>query len=287
MKYFPLFSLLLLLAASCDPQQDDKIDIGLPPAEATFTIEPLAEPNHYLLTNTTPDVFEYLWDLGNGTRVNGESVEAFYPLKGTYTITLTVFGRGGHATSSKVLEVPEDAPFDCESDAFYKYLTDCEQRVWKLKPAEGSLWVGPADGSTTWWQLPESEVAVRTCEFNDEWTFTKDGQMIYDAKGDVWAEPYMGFNYECIDESMLPPDKAAWGSGTHTFEVLPGNKLKVNGLGAYLGLPKVANGAEVTDPQTTVTYDVIRWDTTADGREMELEINFGAGIWRFIYISPN
>ncbi len=285
MNRITFIGIFAVLAIACDPQQDDKIDIGLPPAEASFLIQPLTQPNHYLLTNTTPDVFEYLWDLGNGTRMSGAEVEAFYPLKGTYTITLTVFGKGGHATSSQTLEVPEDAPFDCESDALYKYLTDCGQRTWKLKPVEGSLWVGPADGSTTWWAIPQSDVDSRPCQFNDEWTFTKDGQMIYDAKGDVFAEPYMGFNFECIDEAMLPADKAPWGSGTHTFELLPGNKLKVNGLGAYLGLPKAANGAEVTDPQTSVTYDIIRWDSNPDGKEMELEINFGAGIWRFIYIS--
>lgn len=287
MKKTHFIATLALLAAACDPQQDDKIDIGAPPAEATFTITPLTTPNYYLLTNTTPDVFECLWDLGNGTRVNGEQVEAYYPLKGTYTITLTVFGRGGHATSSQTLVVPEDAPFDCESDELYQYLTDCQQRTWRLKPTEGSLWVGPADGSTTWWAISQNEVNNRPCEFNDEWTFTKDGMLIYDTKGDVFAEPYMGFNYECIEASMLPPDKAPWGSGTHTFEVLPNNKLKVVGLGAYLGLPKVANGAEVNVPQTSVTYDIIRWDTTPDGKEMELEINFGAGIWRFVYISPN
>ena len=285
MNRITFIGIFAVLAIACDPQQDDKIDIGLPPAEASFVIQPLTQPNHYLLTNTTPDVFEYLWDLGNGTRMSGAEVEAFYPLKGTYTITLTVFGKGGHATSSQTLEVPEDAPFDCESDALYKYLTDCGQRTWKLKPVEGSLWVGPADGSTTWWAIPQSDVDSRPCQFNDEWTFTKDGQMIYDAKGDVFAEPYMGFNFECIDEAMLPADKAPWGSGTHTFELLPGNKLKVNGLGAYLGLPKAANGAEVTDPQTSVTYDIIRWESNPDGKEMELEINFGAGIWRFIYIS--
>jgi hypothetical protein len=287
MRKYLYFFIASAVMAGCQPQEDDKIDIGLPPAQASFSIEALPQPNRYLLRNTTPEVFEYSWSLGNGASATGESVEVYYPLKGEYTISLTVFARGGFATVQQTLLVPEDAPFDCEQDPLYKFLTDCSSRTWKLKPAAGALWVGPADGSTTWWALPEAEVTVRTCAFNDEWIFSKEGQVEYDAKGDIFAEPYLGFSYECIDEASLPVDKAAWGSGTHSFEVLSGTaeKLTMVGLGAFLGLPKVANGAEVTSPQQSVTYDIVRWGIVDGIREMELEVNFGPGIWRFIYVA--
>ena len=282
--FLTFFSTLFL---ACDPQQDDKIDIGGPPQNVSFEIEVTAQPNRYTLRNTTPDVFQYFWDYGNGNTANGAEVEAYYPLKGNYTVTLTVFGAGGSASAEKPLNVPDDAPFDCETDQLAKFLTNCAERTWKLKPVEGCLWVGPVDASTTWWAIPQADIDARPCAFNDEWIFTKEGEMIYDAKGDVFAEPYMGFNFECINESQLPPDKAPWGSGTHTFELVNGNpnKLKVIGLGAYLGIPKAANGAEVTDPQPSVTYDILRWEMVDGKREMELQVNYGGGIWRFIYIA--
>lgn len=284
-----IFLFLTVVAAfftACDPQQDDKIDIGLPPDEVTFTIEAGSAPNTYVLKNTTPGAFLFSWEY-NGTTSTGESVEAYFSQKGNYEIQLTVFAKGGSATGSQTLNVPEDAPFDCSTDATLKFLTNCTERVWKLKPAAASLWVGPADGSQTWWSLPEADIAGRPCAFNDEWTFTKDGTMIYDTKGDIWAEDYMGFAFECIDQSLLSSAQASWGSGTHAFEVLPGSpaKLKVVGLGAYIGLPKVANGAEVTAPQQSVTYDIIRADQVGAGLEMELEVNFGPGLWRFILVS--
>ena len=285
-KYLHCF-IVAAVIFGCQPQEDDKIDIGLPPAQASFTIEALPEPNRYLLRNTTSGVFEYTWDLGNGVKATGESVEAYYPLKGSYTISLTVFARGGFATNQQSLLVPEDAPFDCEQDTLYKFLTDCGSKTWRLKPVEGALWVGPADASTTWWALPLAEVSARACAFDDEWIFSKEGQMEYDTKGDIFAEPYLGFNYECIDETALPADKAAWGSGTHSFEVVAGSveKLKVIGFGAFLGLPKVANGAEVTSPQQSVTYDIIRRGIVDGKPEMELQVNFGIGIWRFTYVA--
>ncbi len=286
-KILIVLTLFSTLFMACDPQIDDKIDIGGPPANVDFTITPSSTPNRYILTNTTPDVFQYFWDLGTGETATGREVEAYYPLKGNYTISLTVFGEGGSASTEKQLNVAEDAPFDCESDQLYKFFTDCSERTWKIKPVPGSLWVGPGDGSgTTWWAIPEADISARPCAFNDEWTFTKDGQMIYDTKGDVFGEPYMGFDFECVDETALGPDKAPWGDGTHNFELIEGspNKLKVVGLGAFLGIPKAANGAEVTDPQTAVTYDIRRWEMVDGKREFEIQVNFGPGIWRFIYV---
>lgn len=283
--YLFLFAAALFITA-CEPQQDDKIDIGLPPENVTFSIEPTGTPNTFALANTTEGAFLFTWEF-DGNTVSGESVEAFFQKKGSYEIKLTAFTKGGSATGSQVLEVPEDAPANCETDIELEFLTDCAEKVWKLKPSAACLWVGPVGAAQTWWSLPAAEVATRTCAFNDEWAFTKDGAMNYDTKGDIWAEAYMGFNFECIAESQLAANQAVWGTGSHTFTITPGSpaKLTVSGLGAYIGLPKVANGAEVAEPQQSVTYDIIRMDKGTTEDEMELEINFGAGIWRFILVS--
>ncbi len=280
-----LFAMACFFAA-CDPQQDDKIDIGLPPANVSFSIEQGSEPNTYIFKNTTDGAFLFAWEF-NGEKATGESVEAYFPTKGSFDIVLTAFAKGGFATGTQVLNVPEDAPINCNTDPVLEFLSNCDQKTWKLKPDAGALWVGPANASQTWWENPLADVAVRPCAFNDEWTFTKDGAMIYDTKSDMWAEDYMGFNFECIDESQLSTALAAWGSGTHGFSILPGAvpQLKVTGLGAYIGLPKAANGAEVNMPQSAVTYDISKMEQTANGDLLEIKVNFGPGIWRFTLIS--
>jgi len=278
-----------LFYSSCEPQLDDAIELGTPPTNISFTVEEKAgETNTYILTNTTSGAFLYQWDLGNGTTLSGEVVEAYYPQMGDYEITLRVFNDGGFGEAKQNVNVPEDDSAPCIPGSLVEFLTDCDQRTWKLLPEAGAYWVGP-DDATTWWTNDESVVTERFCAFDDEWIFKSDGEMVYDTKGDVWAEDYMGFSFECVLDDQLGGDVAAWASGTHTFTTTQGSvdQIVLIGLGAFMGLPKAANGAEVTTPQSMVTYDVLEMSQDADGKYMELEINYSAGLWRFQYYSPN
>ena len=115
--------------------------------------------------------------------------------------------------------------------------------------------------------------------------------MEYDANGDVYAETYMGVSAEgCTPETDLTSPHDAWAIGTHSFEIIPGNgplpdQLKVNGLGAFIGIPKAANGGEVSSPVTSVTYDILSMTDVAGDRYMEIECDFGGGLWRFTLYS--
>ncbi len=278
----------LLMFIACDPQQDDKIELPPAPTSADFTIEPGANPNTYILRNTTQGAFQFIWDLGNGSTATGEVVQAFYPEKGNYEIELTIFTAGGSATSSKILDVADDAPFQCEGNPLYEFLSDCSEKVWRLNPGPGALWVGPSDGSTTWWANGQSDVDARPCAFDDTWTFTGEGKMIYNTNGDIWGEDYMGFNFECVNEADLSDALAPWGSGEHNYTLVAGppDQLIVTGLGAFLGLPKAANGAEVNTPQTSVTYTILRMEENGANDLLEIEVKIGGnGAWRFTYIS--
>jgi hypothetical protein len=55
------------------------------------------------------------------------------------------------------------------------------------------------------------------------------------------------------------------------------------GLGAFIGLPKAANGAETFVPISSITYDVLsaNEDAATGVRTMEIEVNWGGGLWRF------
>jgi len=274
---------------SCEPQIDDAIELSAPPTNISFTIEEKVDENNtYILTNTTTGAFLYQWDLGNGTVLSGDVVEAYYPLMGDYEVTLRAFNDGGFGEGKQTISVPEDDSAPCISGSLMEFMTDCDERVWKLLPDAGAYWVGP-DDATTWWSNAADDVTTRFCAFDDEWIFRVDGEMEYDSKGDLWAEDYMGFNFECITDAQLAPNQASWGSGLHNFSAVEGSvdQIILIGEGAYMGLPKVANGQEVTEPVSTITYDVIDRSQDASGKYIELEVNFGGGLWRFKYVSTN
>ncbi|NOU48113.1 MAG: T9SS type A sorting domain-containing protein [Bacteroidales bacterium] len=186
-------------------------------------------------------------------------------------------------------------------------------KTWKLlrdvSTGNYPLQIGPYDRSEIWWAmgLNNNELANRPCMLNDEWTFGRDGSMVFDTKGDYWAEGSIfpeGENNICAStaDPMINRDGvdvSAWGDGTHEYELTTGSspKLKVIGNGAYLGLCKVGTDYEFMVPQDSVRYDIISlYDGTTDTLIIESnyyfdydESQYGA-YWRFVlvhYDDPN
>jgi hypothetical protein len=61
-------------------------------------------------------------------------------------------------------------------------------------------------------------------------------------------------------------------------------KATVEGEGAYLGLAKVHNNGELASPAevvSSITYDI---SFSADGETMTAQINFGPGVWQYIFV---
>lgn len=289
-KYLFFISALYLSfgLTSCDPEIDDKIPLGDLPTNVDFTIVETGEINTYELSSATPAAFIHQWDLGsNGQTAVGETASVTYLKKGDYVVTYTAVTDGGHASVSKTITVEEDAPVVCDNIPFWKFLSNCTSRTWRLDADEGGLWVGP-DPATTWWSSPAGIELDRPCAYDDEWTFTEDEQMIYDTKGDIWGEDYLGFDFECVPDMDLAADVAAWGAGTHGYQVeeVDGvNYLTVLGTGAFIGLPKAANGAEVTSPVSSVRYTIDRFEEQSTRYFVEMSVNFGPGYWRFRIVS--
>lgn len=85
-------------------------ELGNPPtaAEAAFTYRASAgTPNIIEFTATTSDAIAS-WDFGNETSAQGTSVSGIYPNKGIYTVTLTIYARGGSASSSQEVVIAND-----------------------------------------------------------------------------------------------------------------------------------------------------------------------------------
>ncbi len=275
---------ILLFFVACQPLIEDKVDIGQPPA-ANFDFS-FVDDNNVTFTNTTADPnFIASWDMGSLGVYSGNEVEVNFPFAGDYEVTLSVFGRGGSTSTTKTVTISTDDPDACSG--LMIFMTDCSEKTWKLNPDAGALWVGP-DDATTWWANSAEDVVSRACDWNDEYIFSDEGTYQYKSQGDLWGETYMGFGSDqCYDMSELPSDRADWGDGSHSFELIPGSpaRLRVIGNGAFLGLRKAANGSEVMFPQPEVTYDILDMRTEGSTDIIELEVNFGGGLWRFTLAS--
>jgi hypothetical protein len=230
--------------------------------------------------------------VSNGTLAEGAEATITISRAGTYTVKHYVFNQGGMAVDSAQVVISRDAAPPCTG--LMEFMTSCTERTWKLAPIAGSLWVGPPGGAQTWWAIGATAATDRPCAYNDEWVFKADGSVEYDTKGDIWAETYMGVAADgCFPESVLTGAQAAWGSGTHAFTLMPAtatapDQLKMEGLGAFIGLPKAANGGEVFSPINSITYDILWTNEDANGvRTMEIEVNWGTGLWRYTLQSVN
>ncbi len=149
--------------------------------------------------------------------------------------------------------------------------------TWKLKPAAGSLRVGPEAGSGDWWSISEAQVMERSCLYDDEYKFNLDGTFENILGTETWLETWQGASAEGCGAPIAPHD----GSANASFEFLEGgNTVTINGAGAYLGIPKATNEGELPNvavPQT-ITYMV----EFSDANNMTLIIESGAGVfWTF------
>lgn len=287
--FYALFIFSLIGLTACEPDIDEKSTLPNAPSEATFDVIDLGD-NTYQLVNTTEGGFLFKWDLGNNLSETSEEVTVTYPKAGAYVITLTVFNAGGHAVGSKSIVVANDLVVEvepCGPGTLAEYLSDCDEKTWRLNPEAGALLVGPPGLTETWWQSGDNEVSERFCAWDDTWTFFEDGTMVYDTKGDIWGEDYLGFDFSCVATADMPEDVAAWGDGEHEYIAIEATQqIQLNGLGAFMGIPKAANGQEVGFPVGSITYDVREKRTNADGKDvLVIEVDYTAGIWQFTFVA--
>lgn len=275
-----IFYFISILFFACTPQEDEKPELPAAPT-ASFSYKAGKDANHIVLTNTTPGAFLYQWDLGNGTKSNEASFEAYFPNKGDYEVTLTAFNKGGHGSATQKITIIQDDPNACFGNL--KLLSDCGTKTWKLKPAAGALTVGTPGLTQVYWANSDADVAARVCAFNDEYKFTSKGVFEYDNKGDFWGDA--DGNGNPIPSSVKVGCNAAtawkapydvWGSGTHKFSVT-NDQLTLVGKGAWIGLYKVGTSSEVTEPQSSVSYKIIKLTQT----ELVIAAVYQNLEWRF------
>lgn len=284
------FAVALISAVALASCEYDMRDLG-PKPTASFTVTPISgQTNKYLLTSTSTNAFRYDWDKADTKGyVAGKQVDTVYFAdKGTYNVKLFAYGQSGVDSAVQTITVSADDPAALTP---LKLLTGNSTRTWKVAPEAGALWIGPSDGSQTWWANSAADVTARSCMFNDEYKFSKTGSAFnFESKGDFYVDEEGGAPWPagmpatgCYANSAIPAQYQAWANnGNFTFEV-NGNKLKVIGTGAHLGLYKAATPptAAADAPQSSVTYDIVSITAT----RMVLKLDYGWGAWKFTFVA--
>ncbi len=280
-----LFILFVVVNIGCEPQVDDKIGLGEAPI-ASFDVVSGSTPNEFTLINTTDGAFITQWEVEANGKFEGETVEVSIPLKGEYTVTMTTFNSGGHATATSSVIVTEDDPDNCFGNM--ELLTGCGEKVWRVASEPSALHVGP-NLEETWWGNSESDIGERACLFNDEYIFRANGEFVYDNKGDFWADTDgggavwpsdLGLDPGCHGSDEWPDKYSSWSSGNHTFAINDDN-ITVVGEGAHLALYKIGTTAEVTSPQSSVSLRIA--EMSAD--RMVLFADYSGVVWRLTFVS--
>jgi hypothetical protein len=149
---------------------------------------------------------------------------------------------------------------------------------WKIG-TEGGSGVGPTEGDVTWWNTGLDGVAeARPCWLDDVYEFDADGSFSIVQNGESWIEEFAGGpDGGGCGATVAPHD----GSNSAIFAYDDdASTLKLTGVGAYIGLPKAVNGAELGSPgdaPESVTYKV----AVLDGDTMTVAIDYGGGWWQF------
>ncbi len=301
MKQLTKYSWAMMLILVISLSNACKKDTTEPQVIASFTFA--VDANNFKIvtfTNTAQNFQKLSWNFGDNSALSAElNPTHTYATLGDFTVTLTATSPGGNTDiySTKITIADPNAQLT-------KLVGDVS-KTWKLIRTSASgrypLEVGPQDHSTIWWAMGKdnNELANRPCLLNDEWTFGRDGSLVYNANGDYWAEAgiYAAPGNVCANtaDPMVGAngeDLSAWGSGNHTFTMTTGATPTITavGKGAFIGFIKLADGIEVqsTNPivvPTSVTYNIVKLtDDAVDTLIVEGNYAGGPGYWRFVLV---
>jgi PKD repeat protein len=288
MLFLGIFSLLTFTAC----REDEEL---VPDPVASFQYE-IDEIDFLKVTfeNYSKDAVSYNWNFGDGQTSTEENPTHTYASIGNYNVVL-VATNSANVTSefSETIEVKDP------NEALTK-LTGQTSKTWKLYRVDNTMGVGPNQGAPySWWSLQND--GSRPCAYLQEVTFHRDGKYEFDHKGVFWGEhgvwggvdgvantPLYGTCFEAIPANMKNvdgTDVSAWLTKTHAFTYAPAtNMVTLNGLGAWIGLPKVATGGEVRVPQQSVSFKIEITEHTGYDL-MEVWFIYEWGVWKFNYVN--
>ena len=156
---------------------------------------------------------------------------------------------------------------------------DAQSVDWVMAVGLGNTLL-PASGN--WWQLtPDMMQNERPCLVDDRFILRPDGSFSVSHGMETWLEPWMmeGAPEEC-GEPIAPFDNNS--DGYKWYLENNDSTLVLEGMGAYIGLPKVSDGFELgslTEVQPSISYEII--EQANDYNTMTLMADMGWGSWQF------
>ena len=238
-----------------------------------------------------------------GAGIDGAIGELTLSGRGAY-IGLAKATNGAQITSAAA--APESVTYQVmslSSDGLYMTVTlETDSGVWwtfdlaKVPPSpvegawvldgEGAAGVGPNPLDKQWWSSTSNNGAGpddRPCWFDDTYVFGSGGTFSNEMGGKTLVG-YQGGAEDICATPVAPHD----GSGAATFSYEEGagaidgaiGELTLNGRGAFIGLAKATNGAQIASAAAapeSVTYQVM--SLSADGLYMTVTLETDAGVW--------
>lgn len=234
-------------------------------------------------TNYSQHATSYNWNFGDGETSTDKDPVHIYAAAGNYTVALTAknIENAEHTyTQTITITDPNEA---------LTLLAGSVSKTWRLYRVGASMGVGPnLENAYSWFSLQNN--GSRPCVYHHEFIFHRNGDYVFDDKGMFWGEGLESgpMCIEAIAANMVNTngvDVSAWLGGTHQFEYVPSTGMvTLTGLGAWIGLPKVATEGEVTVPQTSVSFKISIEEF--DGYDlMNVQFIYEWGVWVFNYAS--
>ncbi len=278
----------LVAFSACKKDKDDPKPEN-PIASFQFAI---SQTNFFevTFTNYSQNATSYNWNFGDGNTSTEVNPVHVYADAGNYEVVLTAKNDAGtSATYSESIEITDP-------DEALVALAGTTSKTWKLFREGVSMSLGEsADNPANWWEGLQNNGA-RPCLYYQEFTFHFDGTYQFDDKGEFWGE-YGVFNdqwnyeicFEAIPGNMINRDGAdvsAWLSGSHEFDYNAAlGKVTLNGLGAWIGIPKLGTTGETIVPVSSVTFNIsITQETGYDLMTVSFDYGEG-GYWKIVYAS--
>jgi len=172
-KYLLLLLPFIALAACVE---DYSLEADPPISDdAHFTFQSTEESDNILQFTSNREFFLMKWDLGNGTTGSGRTVIGTYPMAGTYTVTLTVFNKGGSASFTQEVLIENTDPLLLDRP-LYNMLTG------GAGAQEGKTWVIDAARSGHFGVGPNPSQAGDFPEWYQAGPFEKTGGGMYDDR---------------------------------------------------------------------------------------------------------
>jgi hypothetical protein len=143
---------------------------------------------------------------------------------------------------------------------------------WRLAPEAGALSIDP------WWSNVDGDVQSRYCLFDDVYSFNDDGSFTATMDNLTWVELWQSGVTDVCAAPVAPHDGTT--PATYTYDS-DANTLTLTGNGAFVGLAKAVNGAELAAGDAvpdTRTYTVS--DLTATSMTLSIDVG-GDNPWVF------